>query len=302
MSFDGRLLSGIGVMLAVVENGSFVAAGEVVGLTASGVSRAIARLEARLGCRLFDRTPRALTLTDEGQRFYNQVASYYEAIAEAADDVGDAANAVKGRLRINVDPWFARLVVAPRLPELMRRYPLLSLEMVVSNRREQMMAGGVDVALRFGPPDDSALIARKLLETRVVTVASADYVAERGAPLEPMDVQKHDVLLFRDPQSGRPFSWEFHRGSEIVHVPVDGRVVMDDPAVALEACEAGLGLFQSLALGLDRWTESGRLVRVLDDWADEVFPLYAYYPSRRHAPAKVRAFLDFVCAVEGVGG
>jgi DNA-binding transcriptional LysR family regulator len=297
MTFDARLLSGIGVMIAVIENGSFVRAGEALGLTASGVSRAIARLEARLNVRLFDRNPRLLVLTDEGRYFHAQVAPYFAAIAEAAEDVGSTVASVRGRLRINLDPWFARMVLAPRLPELTALYPALSLDMIVSNHREQMMAGGVDVALRFGPPDESALIARKLLETRVVTCASPAYLARRGTPAAPHDVQDHQAVLFRDPQSGRPFAWEFHRGDRIVQVPVAGNVVTDDPFVALAACEAGQGLFQSLALGLDPWLASGRLAPVLADWSDETFPLYVYHPSRRHVPAKVRAFIDFVVSI-----
>ncbi|WNJ93860.1 LysR substrate-binding domain-containing protein [Bosea sp. 685] len=105
---------------------------------------------------------------------------------------------------------------------------------------------------------------------------------------------RHDAILFRDPQSGRPFTWEFHRGGKAIEVPVAGRLVLDDPSAALAACEAGLGLFQSFELGLEPWLNSGRLVTVLDDWAEERFPLHAYYASRRQLPGKVRAFLDFI--------
>jgi DNA-binding transcriptional LysR family regulator len=168
------------------------------------------------------------------------------------------------------------------------------LELLVSNHREDMMAGGVDVALRFGPPPTSALIARKILETRIITCASPGYLARRGTPKVPNDVAHHEALLFRDPQSGRPFSWEFRRRESVVEIPVDGHVVMDDPSAALAACEAGQGLFQSFELGLAPWLASGKLVQVLPEWSDERFPLYAYYPSRRQAPAKLRAFLEFI--------
>lgn len=294
MAFDARLLSGVGVMVAVVEDGGFARAADTLGLTPSGVSRAIARLEARVGARLFDRNPRSVVLTDEGRRFHAQVAPLLSAIEEAAAEAGGASTAVRGRLKLNVDPWFARVVLAPRLPELTARHPELSLELLVSNHREEMMTGGVDLAMRFGPPDSSALIARKLLETRVVTCAAPAYLARRGAPRTPAEVAAHEALLFRDPQTGRPFSWEFHHGGHVVEVPVHGRVVTDDPSAALAACEAGLGLFQSFELGLGPWLADGRLTLVLEDWAEERFPLYAYSPSRRHAPAKVAAFLDFV--------
>src|SRR3954453_418250 len=113
MPFDGRLLSGAGVLAAVVEGGGFVRAGEGLGLTPSGVSRAVARLEARVGVRLLDRTPRAVSLTDEGRRFQAQVAPLLVGLEEAASDAGQSSHAVRGRLRVNVDPWFARLVLVP---------------------------------------------------------------------------------------------------------------------------------------------------------------------------------------------
>jgi DNA-binding transcriptional LysR family regulator len=292
--FDARLLSGVGVMVAVVEAGGFARAADALGLTPSGVSRAVARLEARIGTRLFDRNPRAVVLTEEGRRFHAQVAPLLTEIGEAAEEAAGAAATVRGRLKVSVDPWFARVVLAPRLPELTARFPLLSLELLVSNHREEMMAGGVDLAIRFGPPDPSSLIARKILDTRVMTCAAPAYLLRRGTPKAPADVSNHEALLFRDPQSGRPFSWEFHRRGVVVEVPVSGRIVTDDPSTALAACEAGQGLFQSFELGLAPWLTSGRLVEVLKEWSEEQFPLYAYYPSRRHAPAKLRAFLDFV--------
>ncbi|WP_029350333.1 LysR family transcriptional regulator [Bosea sp. 117] len=304
MGFDARLLSGIGVMMAVVEGGSFVRAADIVGLTPSGISRAIARLEARIGAKLFHRTPRSVALTEEGRRFFDQVAPLLAGIEEAAEDAAGAGSAVRGRLKLSADPWFARVVLAPRLPELTARHPLLLTEMLTTNHREEMMAGGVDLAVRFGAPDASSLIARKLLDTRIVTCASPDYLARRGVPATPADIADHECVLFRDPQSGRPFTWEFHRAGDVVEVDVAGRFVTDDPSTALAACEAGQGLFQSLELGLRPWLESGRLVQVLPDWSDERFPLYSYYPSRRLVPLKVRAFLEFldtICRAEAGG-
>src|SRR5580692_2456962 len=131
MALNGRLLSNVGVLAAVVEAGSFARAAEALGLTPSGVSRAVARLEGRVGVRLFDRTPRAVTLTDEGRRFHAQVLPLLAALEEAAADAAGAAASVRGRLRVNVDPWFARLVLAPRLATFLAAYPALSMEIVV---------------------------------------------------------------------------------------------------------------------------------------------------------------------------
>lgn len=300
MSFDARILTGVGVLAAVTEAGNFARAGEMLGLTPSGVSRAVARLEARVGVRLFDRTPRTVTLTEEGRRFHAQVMPLLASIEEAATEVAGTAAAVSGRLRVNVDPWFARMVLAPRLPLFLRRYPLVALDLTVSNHREEMMKG-VDVAIRFGPREGETLIARKLLDTRVLTCAAPAYLEHFGTPQTPQDLLHHEALLFRDPQTGRPFEWEFSRNGQTVEVDVRGRMTTDDPSTAVEACAAGHGIFQSFALGLDPWLRRGALVQVLGDWSDEIYPLYAYHPSRHLPPAKVRAFLDFIQEIAAEG-
>jgi DNA-binding transcriptional LysR family regulator len=300
MAFDTRLLAGIGVLTAVVVSGSFVRAGETLGLTPSGVSRAVARLEGRVGVRLFDRTPRAVTLTDEGRRFHAQVLPLLAALEEAAADAAGAAASVRGRLRVNVDPWFARLVLAPRLATFLAAYPALSMEIVVRDTLGEMIAEGFDAAVRFGEPEPSGLVARKLLETRILTLAAPDYLARHGTPLHPLDLERHECLMFRDPVTGRPFPWEFHRAGQVVPIRAAGRLVLNDLATKLAACAAGNGIAQTIELGVGPLLASGELVQVLVDWADERFPLYAYYPSRHLPPAKVRAFLDFV--VESVAG
>src|SRR5580704_3924265 len=249
MAFDTRLLTGVGVLAAVTETGNFARAAEMLGLTPSGVSRAVARLEARVGVRLFDRNPREVSLTEEGRRFHTQVMPLLAGLDEAATEAAGAAAVVRGRLRVSVDPWFARMVLASKLEQFSNRYPELTVDLATSNYREAMMAG-VDVAVRFGPPDESSLIARKLLETRILTVAAPAYLEKHGKPRTPHDLGHHEALLFRDPQTGRPFPWEFHRAGKITEIKVAGRLVLDDPSVAVAACAAGQGVFQSLAMGL----------------------------------------------------
>jgi len=293
MAFDTRLLTGVGVLAAVTEAGNFARAAEMLGLTPSAVSRAVSRLEARVGVRLFDRNPREVSLTEEGRRFHTQVMPLLAGLDEAAAEAAGAAAVVRGRLRVSVDPWFARTVLASKLQQFLVRYPLLSVDFSTSNYREEMMTG-VDVAVRFGPPDASSLIVRKLLETPILTVAAPAYLERHGQPRSPHDLVHHEALLFRDPQTGLPFPWEFHRGGEIVEVKVSGRLVMDDPSVAIATCVAGQGIFQSLAIGLAPFLSRGELIQILPEWSEELYPLYAYHPSRHLPPAKVRALLDFI--------
>ncbi|MBZ9992854.1 LysR family transcriptional regulator [Mesorhizobium sp. BH1-1-4] len=293
MSFDTRLLTGVGVFGAVMEAGNFVRAADILGLTPSAVSRAVARLEQRVGVRLFDRNPREVTLTEEGARFHARIMPLLAGLEEAASEAAGSAAFVGGRLRVSIDPWFARMVLAPRIGEFLARYPALSLDLTTSNYREEMMSGA-DVAVRFGPPDESSLIARKLLDVPVLTCAAPSYLDRHGIPATPHDLMHHDCILFRDPQTGRPFTWEFQGDSGTIEIKASGRLVMDDPSAAVAAGLAGQGIFQSLAIGLDEWLESGALTTILAEWSDEQFPLYAYHPSRHMPPAKVRAFLDFV--------
>ena len=294
MALDGRVLSGASVLAAIVETGNFVRAGEALGLTPSAISRAVARLEARLKVRLFERTPRAVTLTDEGRRFHALVAPLLAGLQEAADTAAGAGASVRGRLRVNVDPWFARLVLAPRLSEFLSRYPDLSLELVVRDGLGDLIGGGFDVAIRFGEPETSGLIAEKLLETRIIACAAPSYLARRGRPRHPHDLAKHDCLMFRDPVTGLPFPFWFQRGRETITVKVKDRLVVNDLATKLAACVAGYGVAQSVAFGLEPFFVRGELEQILPEWAEERYPLYAYHASRQHVPAKVRAFIDFV--------
>jgi len=159
------------------------------------------------------------------------------------------------------------------------------------------MMTGVDVAVRFGPTEPSSLVARKLLETRVLTCAAPRYLKKHGEPRTPQELVHHEAVLFRDPQTGRPFPWEFHRKGSVTEVPIRGRMTTDDPSTAIAACVSGYGIFQSLELGMGPWFRNGSLKQILSDWSEESYPLYAYYASRHLPPAKIRAFLDFVLEI-----
>jgi DNA-binding transcriptional LysR family regulator len=158
----------------------------------------------------------------------------------------------------------------------MARYPLQSVDLASRNYREEMMTG-VDVAVRFGPPDIASLITRKLLETQVLTCAAPSYLAQHGEPRTPHDLAHHECLLFRDPQTGRPFPRVFLRRGVVIVAKITGRLAIDDASAAVAACAAGQGVFQSLGMGLGPWLASGQLVQILPGWAEERCPLYAYH-------------------------
>jgi DNA-binding transcriptional LysR family regulator len=291
--YDGRLLNGVTVLAAVIEGGSFVRGADALGLTPSGVSRAIARLEARIGVRLIERTTRSLALTDEGARFYAQVIPLLGGIEEAAMSAAGTAQSVRGRLRINVDPYFSRLILGSTIGTFMDLYPEVKIEIFTRNEIGDLVADGMDVAVRFGDPPQNSLVARQLLRTRVLTVASPAYLEKHGWPKQPADLTAHSCIQYHDPITRRPFEWEFRRGRKVVPVEPGGRILVNDAGTTLATCLAGIGIAQVFALGLKTYLDQGDLVELFPDWPDEDFPLYAIYPSRYHLPAKVRAFIDF---------
>jgi DNA-binding transcriptional LysR family regulator len=297
LAFDGRILSGVSVLAAVVEGGSFVKAAELIGLTDSGVSRAISRLETRLGVRLLDRTTRSVSLTDEGRRFYEEVKPHLNAIEDAAVVASGAVSAVRGRLKVDIDPFFLPLVLAGRLGAFCEHYPDLTIEFVSSEQIGDLVSEGIDLAIRFGQPRLSTLVSRKLIEAPILTVASPRYIERHGRPDTPPDLARHRCLQFLDPYTGRPFGWEVSRDGETIEVPTSGPLTFTDPKSMLAECIAGTGIAQIIGWGVGDLLANGELVDLFPDWHGERFPLFAFHPSRRHPPAKVRAFVDFCVEV-----
>lgn len=294
-----KLSSGISVFAAVVDAGTFAAASDVIGMSPPGVSRAIARLEKKLKIRLFNRTTRSVSLTEEGRRFYEQVIPHLVGLEEAAAAAVSGASVVRGKLRINLDPVVYRTVLGQQLDEFMDTHPDLEIEFIARDSLGDLIMDGFDLALRFGEPRASTLIARKLLDTAVVTVAAPAYIARWGRPAKPEDLKSgsHKCLEFRNPETGKPFHWEFHRKRKRIAIDTQGRLTVNDPSALFDACLAGSGIAQMLLLGAKHLIAEGRLINLFPDWTDERFPLYAYYPSRYHIPAKTRAFLDFLVAL-----
>jgi DNA-binding transcriptional LysR family regulator len=294
MAFDGRVIANVGVLAAIVEGGSFARAADALGLSRSGVSRAVSRLEARIGVRLLDRTTRAVALTDEGRRLYSEVVPLLAGIEDAVTVTSGSSVAVRGRLRVNVDAFFSRLLFTPHISEFLSLYPNLSLELVARDQLGDLVGEGFDIAVRFGTPPDSSLVARKLLETRTIAVASPAYLEVHGRPTVPSDLVNHACIQVRDSLTGRPIEeWQFRQGDKVVEVRTTGRLMVAEFGTMLGACLEGVGIARVKAIGVQHLIQQGALVELLPDWSGESYPLYALYPSRNLPAAKVRAFIDF---------
>jgi DNA-binding transcriptional LysR family regulator len=298
MISDPRFLSGLPVLAAVIESKNFVHAGEALGMTQSGVSRAIQRLEERLGIRIFERTSKMVRLTEDGTAFCKEALPLLSQLEHLAEGVQNVSGIVRGQLRVNVDPTFSRLFLAPRLGGFLETHPALHMELVIRDRLGDMVGEGFDAAIRFGEPEPSGLIVRRLLQVRVLTCAAPSYLKRRGKPATPRELQtkNHECLLFRDPATGRPFPWEFHHGKQRTTVQVKGQLVLNDPLTQLDACIAGCGVAQVFDLDINHLLKSGKLINLFPDWSDELFPLHLYHTSRRNVPLKLRTFIDFIVA------
>lgn len=298
MISDPRFLSGLPVLAAVIESKNFVHAGEALGMTQSGVSRAIQRLEERLGIRIFERTSKMVRLTEDGSVFCKEALPLLSQLEHLAEGVQNVSGIVRGQLRVNVDPTFSRLFLAPRLGGFLETHPALHMELVIRDRLGDMVGEGFDAAIRFGEPEPSGLIVRRLLQVRVLTCAAPSYLKRRGKPATPRELQtkNHECLLFRDSATGRPFPWEFHHGKQRTTVQVKGQLVLNDALTQLDACIAGCGVAQVFDLDINHLLKSGRLINLFPDWSDELFPLYLYHTSRRNVPLKLRTFIDFIVA------
>ncbi len=300
MTIDGRLLSNVGVLTAVIEGGGFARAAEALGMTPSGVSRAIARLEARIGVRLLDRTTRSVSLTDEGRHLYANINPLLLGIEDAVTHTMGSSKAVRGRLRVNTDAFTSRLLLSPHLPRFLELYPDISLELIARDQLGDMVGEGFDIAVRFGEPPTSSLVARKLLDTRIVTVATPEYLKRHGRPNKPEELSNHVCIQVRNPVTGLPYPWEFQRGRKKIKVPTSGRILVTEVGTILSTCLSGVGVAQIKAIGIQELVDAGKLIDLFPDWPDEMFPLYALYPSRHLPAAKVRAFIEFVVMVLGL--
>jgi DNA-binding transcriptional LysR family regulator len=202
-------------------------------------------------------------------------------------------------LRVNIDPYFARIVLSAHLAAFLTRYPDVSVQLIMRDSVGDLVADGFDLALRFGEPPVGSFVARKLIETRVLTVASPSYIKTHGRPRHPKDVEACNCIDFYDAANARPYDWEVRRRKEVIPLQVKGRLLVSDSGTLIGACEAGAGIAQVLELGCRHLLDSGRLVELFPEWSDERFPLYAIYPSRLHRAAKVRAFIEFCMEIMG---
>jgi DNA-binding transcriptional LysR family regulator len=283
----------IELFVQVAELGSLSRAAESLGLSNAAASRHLAALEERLAARLVQRNTRRLFLTDVGDEFYRRCKPLLGELRDAESAVNEATLKPTGTLRVTASLSFSMIVIAPLLPELATRYPELRVEIVVSNRYHDLLENGIDVAIRNREfENDSAITVRRLAETKRVLAASPQYLQRHGTPRTPDELAAHRLLVYN--LANHPDRLRFARDGQVMVVPVQGLLEANDGQVLRAAALRHLGiLVQPLYIVHDD-VVAGRLVPVLREWELPRLTINIAYPSRRHLPAKVRCFVDFL--------
>lgn len=280
--------------VAVVERASFARAAEHLGLSPSALSQTIRLLEARLGTRLLNRTTRSVAPTVAGEQLHARIAPLFKDMAEAVAEASAAAGKTGGTLRINTLGMAARQLIAPRLGRFHRAHPEVALDIVVNDDLSDIVAGRFDAGIRVGARLEKDMIAVRLTpDVKMVAVASPDYLARRGTPQSPADLQAHACINWRLQADGRAYRWEFEKKGQRIEVEVQGPLVTNHSDIGVAAALQGLGIAYAFErTQVDAHLAQGQLVQVLADWAITRPGLFLYHPSRRHLPAALRAFID----------
>ena len=282
------------VFAKVVEEGSFSSAARALKLTPSAVSKQIARLEDRLGVRLLNRTTRRLSATEEGAAFYQRSARILADIDEAEAAVTQLHAAPRGKLRINCGIAFGKHQITPLIPEFLARHPELTIEMTLTDALSDLVEEGQDVAVRFGPLQDSSMVARQLAVSRRAICASPDYIERHGVPRHPADLAEQNGLPCSNMPHLNEWIFKLPEGDEY-RVKADGNFTASNGETIHEMVLAGLGVARLAEFLVAPEVSEGKLVRVLEPFYRDIeVPINAVYPTRRHLSPKVRAFVDFL--------
>jgi DNA-binding transcriptional LysR family regulator len=290
-------LSDLDAFAAVARARSFRGAAGLRGVAASSLSEAVRRLEARLGVRLLNRTTRSVTPTEAGQRLLERLAPALGEIAAAVDAVNDFRDTPSGTLRLNVPTIVAYAVLPDIAGRFLAAHPGITLEVTAQDDFIDVLAAGYDAGIRYDERLERDMIAVPIgpRTQRFVVAAAPSYLAAHGMPRDPEDLLNHRCIRHRF-LSGIIVPWEFERDGRTIKIAVEGPLVSTNPEMELNAAVRGLGLIFTFEEFLAPALAAGTLVQIMDEWAQSFPGPYLYYASRRHMPAPLRAFVDFIKA------
>jgi LysR family transcriptional regulator for bpeEF and oprC len=286
--------SAISTFVRVVEAKSFAAAASQLGMTPSGVSRAVSRLESQLGARLLFRSTRSLRLTDDGASFHARCKEILADLSEATEALGHARSHPVGKLRIAAHSAIGRSALIPNLAAFEQRYPDIRLELAMCDYHFDLNEEGYDCAIRMGELADSNLIARKLGYFSNVLCASPEYLRKHGAPQNIEDLKQHRCINYVYPSSGKPYQWQFDTPGGRIALDIDAHMLINDGESVIQAAVAGLGIIQIPHCLAASALAKGQLEIVMSDTISTGSPVWIVYPQKRHLSARVQAFIGWI--------
>ncbi|MBD8621174.1 LysR family transcriptional regulator [Sphingomonas sp. CFBP 13728] len=286
-------INDIVAFVAAAEAGSFVGAARARSMTRSGIAKSVARLEDRLGVRLFHRTTRSLGLTDDGRVFLDRCTQILADLEEAELSMSDGGGEPQGLFRMTAPMTFGRLLVLPLLNDFLASWPKLKADVSFTDRVSDIIEDGIDLAIRIGETrENSSLITRTLTHQHDLVVASPAYLSVAPAPQHPDDLLGHACLNYVS--AGQKRAWRFAIKEKTVAVKPRARLSLDSGEALRDAVVSGAGLAFLPSYVVDRDLSEGRLVALLTNYAAPPVPISLIYPSRRHLAPKVRRFIDLL--------
>ena len=293
-------LASLTAFVAVADHLSFRAAASRLGITPSALSHTMRQLEEHLGLRLLRRTTRSVSVTDAGLRLLERLRPAIEQIASALEDLNQERSRPVGRLRIYALPAAAAAVIVPVWQRFLSTYPEVHLELQLGEAPIDIVAKGFDAGI--GPRDRAAadmIIVRLMGPMKLAVVGAPSYFAQHPRPRTPDDLARHSCVEYRRGADGAVYEWAFERGGKSRKISVSGRVMVNDPDLAVRAAVDGLGIAYTIEALAEPFLRSGQLVRVLEEWSPSFSGFFLYYPSHRQVPAALRALIDMIRAAGG---
>jgi LysR family transcriptional regulator for bpeEF and oprC len=287
-------LSGMLALIYATETSSFTQAAQRLGISPSGVSKAIFRLESLYGVRLLQRTARSVALTPEGASYYERCKRIVAEIEDAEHVLSNALTTPSGPLRVTLPLSIGRLYLARAFADFARHYPEIQLEARISDRLIDLVEERFDVAIRMGKLDDSRLVARRLAVGVLTTCAAPSYLKRHGVPRKPEDLAAHNCIAFVVPSTGRIQQWQFRRAGRRFSIPVSGNLRLDHAEALVEAALAATGLIQISSYVTGPAIERRQLETVLTAFQVDSPAIWVLYPRSQHSTPRVRAFVDFL--------
>lgn len=288
-------MADVEAFVTVIEKGSMTEGAIALSTTPSVISRAVSRLEARLGTQLMRRTTRRLSLTEAGRIYLEQARIAFSLMDDAERAIQGQSGEVSGQVRLSVPTTYGHYRLPAMLSSFAEFYPKVRVELSITNRNVDLVAEGFDLAIRLGQLRDSGLIARRLEDARLCLVASPDYLKRHGVPQTIDDLAHHQCLSFVMPSTGRDAPWVFRvDGGDVDWTPPGQVRVLDDVLGVVSLAESGLGICQTYEFIARSRTEQGRLVKLLENFGERTRPFSMIFPPHRRISAATRALIDFL--------